>query len=71
MIELEPSAVQFTGTAAIICHELEHNRRYTITDITPSLIGAALACFMDVVERDAAIENSTFFVGDTVIRVIA
>ena len=71
IVEPEPAAALFNGTAALIRHQLEHVRHYGIREITPSGMGAALVRFQDVIDRDSAIATSPYHIGETIMRVIA
>jgi hypothetical protein len=69
LLEPEPNMQMFQGTSQLIRGQFEHCG-FCIRQISCCGMSTALVHFMDVVDRDNAIGQSPYFVGDTVMRVI-
>jgi hypothetical protein len=69
LLEPEPNMQMFQGTSQLIRGQFEHCG-FCIRQISCCGMSTALVHFMDAVDRDNAIGQSPYFVGDTVMRVI-
>ena len=69
IIEPEPTPDMFQGTTTLIT-DLFQKRRLTVSEVSRSGLGAAMIRFQDVIERDSAVRNSPYFIGDTVMRIV-
>jgi hypothetical protein len=68
-LELEPDLTHFQGTSQLIRAHFEHKGLH-IRQISRCGMGTTLVRFMDAVDRDNAISQSPYFIGDTVLHVI-
>jgi hypothetical protein len=68
-LEPEPDLTHFQGMSQLIRAQFEQ-RGFRIRQISRCGMGTTLVCFMDAVDRDNAISQSPYFIGETVLRVI-
>ena len=69
LLEPEPRWELFEGTTTLIRAQLEM-RGYEVRQISRCAMGTTLVRFVSFIDRDIAVRNSPYFVGDTVMRVI-
>ena len=68
-LEPEPTWDQLEGTAALVTAQIEQ-RGYEVRQVSRSALGAAMVRFEGVIDRDNAIRNSPYFIGETVMRIL-
>jgi hypothetical protein len=69
LLEPEPNLNVFQGTSQLIIAQFEQHG-YRIRQISRCGMGTTLVCFTNVVDRDNAISQSPYFIGDSIIRVL-